>query len=519
MVSFDPETLLGEATLADRDHETMSVEAPFTGEEFATLPLGDERDVAHAFERAREAQSDWEARDPAERAELLLEYHDLLFDHSEPLLDLVVEESGKARRHGFEELIDTAMASRHYAHRVESYLDDESRKSPMPGLVDVEVNYRAKGVVGVISPWNYPLTLAVSDAVAALLAGNTVVLKPAEQTAYTALAAVALLREAGVPEDVMQVVPGTGPDVGEPLVEESDYLCFTGSSKTGSFVASKAGEQLIDCSLELGGKNPFIVLDDADVDEAARGATTACFANAGQLCLSAERILVHESVYEPFLEAFVDETRRLTLGTAYDYEAEIGSLIDAAQLDRVRSRVEAARESGATVHTGGRHRPDVGPYCYEPTILTDVDPDSQVACEETFGPVVSVQPVESTDAAVVAANDSPYGLNASVWTGDRSRGQRVARRVDCGTVCVNDGFAVGWGAVDAPMGGVGDSGLGRRQGEEGIKRYLEARTVATSRVGPLVPPKRIPMGWVVEGVSTARQTGRRLTKAVRSLRR
>jgi len=156
MVSFDPETLLGEATLADRDHETMSVEAPFTGEEFATLPLGDERDVAHAFERAREAQSDWEARDPAERAELLLEYHDLLFDHSEPLLDLVVEESGKARRHGFEELIDTAMASRHYAHRVESYLDDESRKSPMPGLVDVEVNYRAKGVVGVISPWNYP---------------------------------------------------------------------------------------------------------------------------------------------------------------------------------------------------------------------------------------------------------------------------------------------------------------------------------------------------------------------------
>ena len=500
MVSFDPETLLGEATLADRDHETMSVEAPFTGEEFATLPLGDERDVAHAFERAREAQSDWEARDPAERAELLLEYHDLLFDHSEPLLDLVVEESGKARRHGFEELIDTAMASRHYAHRVESYLDDESRKSPMPGLVDVEVNYRAKGVVGVISPWNYPLTLAVSDAVAALLAGNTVVLKPAEQTAYTALAAVALLREAGVPEDVMQVVPGTGPDVGEPLVEESDYLCFTGSSKTGSFVASKAGEQLIDCSLELGGKNPAVVMSDADIDAAVNGLVRGAFTNAGQLCIAIERLYVHESVREEFTRKFVAATEALDVRPSDDWAVEMGSLLSQAQLDKVSSHVEDARDAGATVLTGGEPLPDVGPYAYAPTVLTDVSGEADLARQETFGPVVSIYGFEDTDEVIERANDSMYGLNASVWTADTERGRNIARRIDCGTANVNEAYAPSFIAHDAPMGGMKDSGVGRRHGEEGFYRFTEPQTLATQERGEIDSPPGVPYKWYAAGM-------------------
>jgi len=495
MDRFDPQTLLEEATLGDRDRETMSVEAPFTGEEFAALPLGDERDVEHAFETARAAQSDWEARDPADRADILLAYHDLLFDHSEPLLDLVVEESGKARRHGFEELIDTAIASRHYAHRAESYLADESRRSPMPGLIDVDVNYRAKGVVGIISPWNYPLTLAVSDAIAALLAGNAVVLKPAEQTTYTALAAVALMREAGVPEDVMQVVPGTGPDVGEPLVAESDYLCFTGSSATGSLVAAKAGEQLVDCSLELGGKNPAIVMPDADIDAAVDGLLRGAFTNAGQLCIAIERLYVHEAVREEFTQTFVERAETLDIRATDDWDVEMGSLLSQAQLDKVSSHVEDAREAGATVLTGGEPLPDVGPYAYAPTVLTDVSNEADLATQETFGPVVSIYGFEDTDEAIDRANDSAYGLNASVWTADTDAGRDIARRIDCGTANVNEAYAPSFIAHDAPMGGMKESGIGRRHGAEGFYRFTESQTLATQERGSLDSPPGVPYKW------------------------
>jgi len=495
MDRFDPQTLLEEATLGDRDRETMSVEAPFTGEEFAALPLGDERDVEHAFDTARAAQSDWEARDPADRADILLAYHDLLFDHSEPLLDLVVEESGKARRHGFEELIDTAIASRHYAHRAESYLADESRRSPMPGLIDVDVNYRAKGVVGIISPWNYPLTLAVSDAIAALLAGNAVVLKPAEQTTYTALAAVALMREAGVPEDVMQVVPGTGPDVGEPLVAESDYLCFTGSSATGRTVAAKAGEQLVDCSLELGGKNPAIVMPDADIDAAVDGLLRGAFTNAGQLCIAIERLYVHEAVREEFTQTFVERAETLDIRATDDWDVEMGSLLSQAQLDKVSSHVEDAREAGATVLTGGEPLPDVGPYAYAPTVLTDVSNEADLATQETFGPVVSIYGFEDTDEAIDRANDSAYGLNASVWTADTDAGRDIARRIDCGTANVNEAYAPSFIAHDAPMGGMKESGIGRRHGAEGFYRFTESQTLATQERGSLDSPSGVPYKW------------------------
>jgi len=264
-------------------------------------------------------------------------------------------------------------------------------------------------------------------------------------------------------------------------------------------VAERAGRNLIDCSLELGGNNP-IVLDDTDVDEAARGAVQACFSNAGQLCLSAERIYVVESAYDEFVDAFVRETERLTLGTGYDYDAE-SARSSSTPPSSIGSRTTSTTRGSAraTVLTGGRARPNVAPYCYEPTILTDVEPDATVACE-TFGPVVSVAPVPAADAAVAAANDSPYGLNASVWTRDRDRGAEIARDIDCGTVNVNDAFLATWGAVDAPMGGFGDSGMGRRhpRGDPAVRRVPDDRGLARRSPhlpGPnpdrLVRPRRV----------------------------
>jgi|AntRauMinimDraft_4_1070384.scaffolds.fasta_scaffold02569_2 succinate-semialdehyde dehydrogenase/glutarate-semialdehyde dehydrogenase len=513
--------------------DAIDVSAPATAERIGSVPACDASDVDAAVERAREAQAEWAATPARERAavldrfgdlvldrraELLDRFGDLVLDRRAELLDLLQLETGKSRRTAVEELFDVPMGCGYLAETAPGVLADEGRAGVAPGMTTATVTYDPVGVVGVISPWNYPLTLSMADALPALVAGNAVVLKPDEKTPYGALALGELLEVAGLPDDLFQVVTGEGPTVGPALVDAVDYVAFTGSTETGRVVAERAGRNLIDCSLELGGNNPLVVLGDADVDEAARGAVQACFSNAGQLCLSAERIYVVESASDAFVDAFVRETERLTLGTGYDYDAEVGSLIDAAQLDRVRDHVDDARERGATVLTGGRARPDVAPYCYEPTVLTDVEPDATVACEETFGPVVSVASVPDTDAAVAAANDSPYGLNASVWTRDRDRGAEIARQIDCGTVNVNDAFLATWGAVDAPMGGFGDSGLGRRHGPEGIRRYVESRTIGVSRVGPLTFPDRIPIDWFVRGAFAALSLGRRASRGVRRLK-
>jgi acyl-CoA reductase-like NAD-dependent aldehyde dehydrogenase len=287
------------------------------------------------------------------------------------------------------------------------------------------------------------------------------------------------------------VVTGHGDTVGPALIDRVDYVGFTGSTATGRRVAARAGRNLVDCSLELGGKNPAIVLPDADLDAAVDGLVRGCLTNAGQLCLSIERIYVHEAVHDAFLDAFVDAVAGIDPGTGYGWEVELGSLTSEAQLSTVASHVDDARDRGATVHTGGSARPDVAPYAFEPTVLTGVTDGMTVAREETFGPVVSVHAVDSVDEAVRRANDSTYGLNASVWTADEDRGIGVAERIDCGTVNVNDPYGAAYGSLDAPMGGMKSSGVGRRHGAEGIHRYTEIQTIASQRV-PLSPPERIP---------------------------
>jgi len=459
--------------------------APWDGSVVGEVPACTSDDVALAVGRARAAQPAWAALPVARRAAVVRAFADLVLDREVEILDLVQTETGKNRLSAFEELADVALTAAYYARTARRHLRPRRRRGAIPVLTRAIELHQPKGVVGIISPWNYPLTLAVSDAVAALLAGNAVVLKPDSQTPLTALLAVHLLREAGLPDDVFGVVTGAGSEIGPALIDAVDYLMFTGSTRTGRTVAARCAQRLIGFSAELGGKNPMLVLDDADVDRAVAGAVQACFSNSGQLCISIERIYVADAVHDDFVRRLTERVSTLRLGPGTGWDVEMGSLVSEAQLATVTAHVEDAVAKGATVLTGGRARPDLGPLFYEPTLLAGVTDEMTLAREETFGPVVALYRVADDDEAVERANDTAYGLNASVWS--RARGEIVGRRLRAGTVNVNEGYAAAWASHDAPMGGMGDSGVGRRHGREGIHKYTEAQTLAVQRliqVGP-----------------------------------
>ncbi|AGS71300.1 succinic semialdehyde dehydrogenase [Streptomyces collinus] len=460
---------------------------PFTGDKLADLPESGPEDVRRAFEAARAAQAVWERTPVRQRAAVLLRFHDLLLERQGEVLDLVQLETGKARLHAHEEVQAVAVAARHYGRKAPGYLRPKRHTGAVPTLTKVSELRHPRGVVGQIAPWNYPLELSVGDALPAFVAGNAVVMKPDTETCLTALWARDLLIEAGLPADVFQVVLGEGPVVGPELVRHADYVSFTGSTRTGREVAQGAAARLVGVSLELGGKNAMLVLDDADIEKAAAGAVRACFSSAGQLCISIERLYVHESIADTFLERFAARTRAMRLGNSLAYGAEMGSLAGERQLKAVERHVEDAVAKGAKVVAGGVARPDIGPYFFEPTILDGVEDSMAVCDEETFGPVVSVYRFGTDDEAVERANATPYGLNASVWTTSARRGLDVASRLRTGTVNVNEGYAPAYGSVQSPMGGMKDSGLGRRHGSEGILKYTEAQTVARQRLLPMAP--------------------------------
>ncbi|MFG1908804.1 succinic semialdehyde dehydrogenase [Kribbella sp. NPDC048928] len=464
---------------------TRTSYAPATGQPIADLPTSSADDVTAAVRTARRTQQTWARVPLAERAAILLRYHDLVLDHRHELVDLIIRESGKARKQAFEELAHVALTARYYGRKAFELLEPQRKLGIFPLLTRAEERFVPKGVVGIISPWNYPLTMAISDGLPAILAGNTVVHKPDSQTPLTALRAIELLYEAGLPREAWLAVNGDGPTVGGALIQNADYICFTGSTKTGRLVAKQCGERLIGCSLELGGKNPMLVLRDADLNRAAEGAVRACFANAGQLCVSMERLYVADQVYDAFVTAFVDRVKNLRLSAGTGWDVDMGSLISQAQLETVTRHVEDAREQGATVLTGGKPRPDIGPLFYEPTVLSGVTPAMECFDNETFGPVVSIYRFSDESEAIQRANEGEYGLNASVWTRDGRRGRAVAAQLMAGTVNVNEGYGATFGSIDTPMGGMRSSGLGRRQGVEGIRRYVEPQAIATQRVIPI----------------------------------
>ncbi|WP_245614294.1 succinic semialdehyde dehydrogenase [Actinokineospora inagensis] len=492
--------------------DPVTVTAPFTGAPITTIPQLLDADVRQAFKVARDAQRGWADTPVADRARVLLRLHDLVLDRQGEVLDLMQVETGKSRVDAYDEVAVTAMTAAYYGRRAARLLAPRRRAGTLPVFTRTTEVRHPKGVVSMISPWNYPLALTGLDAIPALVAGNALVQKPDNQTALSALWLRELAVAAGLPEEVWQIVLGRGSDVGGALIEEGDYLGFTGSTSTGRGLAARAAERLTGFSMELGGKNPMIILPDADVDHTAKGAVTACFSSAGQLCVSIERIYVHEDIREAFTRAFVARTSALRLGSALDYSVDVGSLTSTAQLATISSHVDDALAQGARLLAGGKPRPDLGPLFYEPTILDNVHEGMTLFAEETFGPVVAIHGYTDVSQAITLANHTRYGLNASVWTRDRRAGEEVATRIHAGTVNINDGFGATFGSIDAPMGGMHDSGVGRRNGPEGLLKYTEPQTIAAQRGLPLRPAFGIPARAWTAGLTAGLRALKRIPR-------
>lgn len=471
--------------------QKWEIKAPFFNVRIGRVPVFTARDVIKTVQRARKAQVAWAQRSVKERARVLSKMHDLVLNAKEELMDLMQLESGKARLHALEEVLDVVNNCRYYAVHGPDMLKPRRCKGGIPLLTRATEYREPLGVVGIISPWNYPFTLALSDALPALLAGNSVVLKTSEKTPYSALRARELLIEAGMPPDVYQVVNGRGEVTGAMLIDHVNYVSFTGSTATGRLVGRQTGERLIRCSLELGGKNPMIICKDADLSRALEGAMRGFFTNAGQLCIAYERCYIHKEIWESFVSQLTRRTTEVRLGKSYDYGCDMGSLISPEHLKVVEKQVQDARKKGATVLTGGKARPDIGPSFYEPTLLTNVNKNMDIYYQETFGPVICLYPFENEEDAIRMANDSPYGLNASIWSANIRKAEDIAHKISAGTVNINDAYAAGWSSIDAHMGGIKDSGIGRRHGPEGLLKYTQTKNVAVQRFWNMQPGRRL----------------------------
>jgi succinate-semialdehyde dehydrogenase/glutarate-semialdehyde dehydrogenase len=460
-------------------HSTVSIVNPTTGKRIYDLPQLSSQDVASAVDQARIAQKSWKAIPAAQRAQILLRTHDLLMENQDRLVELLQLETGKAKSHAFEEVAGAYGAARYFGKISAKALKPKRTKAGVPVLTKTWVEREALGVVGVITPWNYPLALTMLDVLPALAAGNAVVQKADNQTALTVLFARHLAVEAGIPESAWTIVVGGGAEVGNAITDNADYVAFTGSTATGRLVAERAAKRLIGYSLELGGKNPMIVLEGANLKRAAELAMAGAFGSAGQLCVSLERVYVPNHVKDAFIAELASRARTLSVGHSKDFRMDMGTLTGQAQLDRVSGFVDQAVSAGATVVSGGHALPELGPYFYAPTVVTDVTAEADLYRKEVFGPLLDVEGYDTIENAIDLANDTEYGLNASV-VGPKREALRVASKLMAGSVNINEGFRATFASMESPMGGMKNSGKGRRNGVEGLLRFTEARTVGVA---------------------------------------
>jgi acyl-CoA reductase-like NAD-dependent aldehyde dehydrogenase len=464
------------------DSQGFEVRRPTDGSVIRTVEVDPPESVAEAVNRVRAAQPSWEALGVDERYRWLGRWRDWLLDNRDRIADIVQEETGKVRGDSTLESIYLEMAVNFWGEHAGRYLADET---PTPSLVPnkvkrLRVRYRPYPVVGIISPWNFPLILSAGDAIPALMAGAAVVIKPSEFTPLELMEVVRGWKEEVGGPDVLEVVNGTG-DTGGALVDEVDYIHFTGSDRTGRIVMKRAADTLTPVSLELGGKDAAIVLRDADLERAANATTYGGFANTGQICMSLERVYVEEPVYDEFLAKLSERVRSLRQGTdGRDYGADQGAMTSPAQAEIVADHVEDARAKGARILTGGKRREGPGDW-YEPTVVADADHSMKVMTDETFGPVVGVMKVRDAQEAVRLANDSRYGLSASVFGGDTRTAERVAEQLEVGSCNVNDTL-INYLNLEIPMGGWKDSGIGWRHGATGIRKYCRTESIVVPRL-------------------------------------
>lgn len=464
--------------------ETITVRNPATDEAIGEIRCFGPDEVEAMVRRARAAQSRWAGTPIATRLRLLKNFQRLLCEQKESVAAVITREAGKPKAEALgTEVLVVLEAINFLADSIPAFLRPEKvpHGSPVMKLKRGWLMREPYGVIGIISPWNYPFSIPSIQTLTALGTGNAVVLKPSEFTPFSTLELQNLLYQAGLDHDLFQVITGDGAAGAALLNADIQKVVFTGSVATGRRVAQAAAARLTPAVLELGGKDPMIVLDDADIEVTSSAAVWGAFMNAGQTCLSVERCYVHESIYEGFLKACIEKTRRLRLDDGSKEGTDIGPMIHQRQLSIVQEHVEDAVKRGARLLAGGKAMPELGRNFFAPTILADVNHAMQIMREETFGPVLPVRSFKSDDEAVALANDSQFGLAASIWTNNRSRGEALARRIEAGTVMVNDMISC-FGISEAPHGGVKASGIGRTHGRFGLEEMVWPKYVDSDRM-------------------------------------
>jgi acyl-CoA reductase-like NAD-dependent aldehyde dehydrogenase len=478
-------------TAVEPKADTISIHNPADGRVVGSVPIDDAETVAAKARELRLFQPEWEAIGPKGRKKWMLKWQEWVLDNADHITEVLMSETGKSRADAHIEAVAVADMISYWAGHAEEFLADKtvSPHSPLYKVKKFTIVQRPHPLVGVITPWNFPFAMPGLDVPPALAAGCAVLLKPSEVTPLSAVEFVRGWKEVGAPP-VLGLTTGYGP-TGAALPAVCDMIQFTGSTATGKKVAQACAERLIPCSLELGGKDPAIVLADADLDRAANGITWGGFFNSGQVCVSIERVYVEAPVYDEFVAKLAANVRKLQQGSETDasFTYDLGAMATDAQVGIVQKHVNEAVAAGATVLTGGK--PTGQGTFFEPTVLTDVTHDMTCITEETFGPTLPVIKVADEEEAIRLANDSVFGLSATVWTGNAARGERIARRLECGAVNVNDALSNVF-VFGVPMGGWKESGVGARAGGAyGITKFCRQQAISS----PRLPTQKSEMLW------------------------